>query len=108
MFAGDEALYRETLQLYVDMWEERKDTLKMLLEEDNSKDYAILVHAIKGDVRTLGGEALAEVAYRQELQAKAGELHKVREEFSQLVALGDETAAYIRAELQKEREVPND
>lgn len=108
LFAGDEDLYRETLQLYVDMWEERKDTLKMLLEEDNSKDYAILVHAIKGDVRTLGGEALAEVAYRQELQAKAGELHKVREEFSQLIALGDETAAYICAELQKEREVPND
>lgn len=95
-FDGNESVYRETLVLFADLWEERKAQLRQFLEEENMQDYAILIHAIKGDARTLGAEGLGELAYGQELQAKAGDSTTIGNGFAQVIREGDKTAEYFK------------
>lgn len=95
-FDGNEEVYRETLVLFADLWEERKEQLRQFLEEGNMPEYAILIHAIKGDARTLGAEGLGELAYAQELQAKAGDGEAVEKGFAKVMREGDKTAEYLK------------
>lgn len=95
-FDGNEQVYRETLVLFADLWEERKEQLRQFLEEKNMPEYAILIHAIKGDARTLGAEGLGELAYAQELQAKAGDEESVEQGFARVIKEGDMTAEYFK------------
>lgn len=95
-FDGNDAVYRETLVLFAELWEERKEQLRQFLEEKNMPEYAILIHAIKGDARTLGAEGLGELAYAQELQAKAGDAEAVEQGFARVINEGDMTAEYFK------------
>lgn len=94
-FDGDETVYRETLVLFAELWKERKESLRQFLEKENMAEYAILIHAIKGDARTLGASALGELAYEQEMKAKGGKIEAVRSGFAHVIAVGDETAEYF-------------
>lgn len=95
-FDGNEPVYRETLVLFADLWEERREELRRFLEEENMEEYAILIHAIKGDARTLGAEDFGELAYDQELRAKEGNIQAIRNGFDRVIAVGDNTAEYFR------------
>lgn len=95
-FDGNEAVYRETLVLFASLWEERKEQLKQFLEEENAQEYAILIHAIKGDARTLGAKAFGELAYAHEVKAKEGKMKWISENFEQVVKTGDKTAEYFK------------
>ena len=55
-----------------------------------------MIHAIKGDARTLGAEGLGELAYAQELQAKAGDAEAVEKGFAKVMSEGDLTAEYFK------------
>lgn len=95
-FGGDDDAYRETLVLFADLWVERKEQLRQFLEENNMPEYAILIHAIKGDARTLGAEGLGELAYEQELRAKAGDTEAISSTFDRVIGEGDTTAEYFK------------
>lgn len=95
-FDGNEEVYRETLVLFADLWEERKVQLKQLLKEGNMEEYAILIHAIKGDARTMGADILAKLAYEQEMKAKEGNEKAIRESFDRVIKMGDKTAQYFK------------
>lgn len=94
-FDGNEALYKETLVLFSSLWEERKEQLQQFLEQGNMPEYAILIHAIKGDARILGAEALAELAYEQELFAKEGNTEAVRGGFLAVIETATKIAEYF-------------
>ena len=94
-FDGNVEIYKETLVLFAELWEERKEQLHRFLEEENMAEYAILIHAIKGDARTLGAEVLGEAAYEQEMKAKAGDTEAIRNSFERIRTMGDETAEYF-------------
>ncbi len=94
-FDGNEEVYRETLGLFAELWTERKEQLRQFLEEENMPEYAILIHAIKGDARTLGAEVLGEMAYEQELLAKAGNAAAIKKGFTRIMEAGDKTAEYF-------------
>ncbi len=94
-FDGNEALYKETLILFSTLWEERKEQLQQFLAEENMAEYAILIHAVKGDARILGADALAELAYEQELSAKEQDVEAVRSSFSNVIETGTKTAEYF-------------
>ena len=70
--------------------------MKKFLEENNMPEYAILIHAIKGDARTLGAEGLGELAYEQELRAKADDADAIRNTFDKVMEAGDTTAEYFK------------
>ncbi|MCH5272501.1 MAG: response regulator [Lachnospiraceae bacterium] len=95
-FDGNEEVYRETLLLFANLWEERQEMLQMLLEQDNMKDYAILIHAVKGDARTLGADYLAKLASDQEQLAKAGKTDEVRKGFDRVIKTAGKTAEYFK------------
>lgn len=94
-FDGDETVYRETLVLFSEIWEERKEALRQFLAEENMAEYAILIHAIKGDARTLGAIALGEAAYEQEMKAKSGDVEAIRTGFARVIEMGNETTEYF-------------
>lgn len=94
-FDGNEELYKETLALFSSLWEERKEQLRQFLEQGNMQEYAILIHAVKGDARILGAESLAELAYEQELRAKEGNTEAVREGFSEVIETATNMAEYF-------------
>ncbi len=95
-FDGNDEVYRETLVLFAELWEERRTQLRLFLEEENMEEYAILIHAVKGDARTLGAEAFGESAYEQELKAKQGDVRAIRNSFERVIQEGDRNAEYFR------------
>lgn len=95
-FDGNEEAYRETLVLFAELWEERREQLRQFLEEENMEEYAILIHAVKGDARTLGAGAFGESAYEQELKAKQGDSRAIRNSFERVIKEGDRNAAYFK------------
>lgn len=94
-FDRNEEAFRETLVLFAELWKERREQLEQFLEEGNMPEYAILIHAIKGDARTLGADVLGELAYAQELAAKEGNTEAVRDGFDRVIKLGDETSQHF-------------
>lgn len=94
-FDGNAEAYEETLLLFAQLWEERKEQLATFLQEEDMQEYAILIHAIKGDARTLGADFLGKLAYEQELAAKAGNIASVKESYDRVISTGDKTAAYF-------------
>ena len=67
---GSMDTYLELVRLFI------KDKKKMIqleqyLSDHNMKNYAIQVHALKGNARTLGADQLADIAYDHEMQSKA-------------------------------------
>lgn len=96
-FDGNKEVYEETLLLFAQLWEERKEQLADFLKEENMAEYAILIHAIKGDARTLGADLFGKLAYEQELAAKAGDVASIKESYARVVLTGDKTAAYFKS-----------
>jgi len=95
-FDGNEEMYRETLVLFAELWEERREQLRLFLEEENMEEYAILIHAVKGDARTLGAMAFGESAYEQELKAKQGDVGAIQNSFQRVIQEGDRNAEFFR------------
>ncbi len=95
-FDGNEEVYRETLLLFAELWEEREEQLRTFLAEGNMKDYAILIHAVKGDAKTLGADALSELAYEQEQQAKEGDAEAVAGGFDHILQAVKTAVEYFR------------
>jgi len=100
-FDGNEKAYQETLVLFADLWNERQGMLQQFLEEENMAEYAILIHAIKGDARTLGATILGKLAYEQELKAKEGDAEAVRSSFEKVITTGRKTAEFFFAAFSK-------
>jgi len=92
-YLGDMETFDEILKDFYDGLDNQ------LLELENVKtdmpNYAILVHALKSNCRTLGITYYVEVAYQHELESKAGNSAFVSEHFEQLVTLKEKTKKII-------------
>ena len=55
------------------------------------KDYAIQVHGLKGNARTLGADQLADMAFAHEEQSKAGNLEYVKKHWQELLLIWENT-----------------
>ncbi len=82
---NDEQQYIEILQLFVEDSEEKRERLHGFLEEENWKDYGILVHALKSNMRSLGANELADRAFALEKAAKASDGVFVKENHKSFV-----------------------
>ena len=70
---NDEQQYAEILQLFVMDSEEKEQRLNGFLKAENWKEYGILVHALKSNMRSLGADELADKAFALEKAAKASD-----------------------------------
>ncbi len=80
---GDMELYLELVRMFLKD-QNKIELLRQYLSVHNMKDYAILVHALKGNARTLGADALADLAYEHEMHSKAGQEDYITAHWAQL------------------------
>lgn len=69
----------------------KQEEMRRFLSEGNIKDYAIWVHGLKGNARTLGADSLADTAFEHEKQSKAGNMEYVLKYWDELLSLWEKT-----------------
>ena len=67
---GQRDLYKELLEYCLEFEVQRKGELEEKFREQDWKEYTILVHALKGGMRSLGVEEIAQLAQAQEFACK--------------------------------------
>lgn len=87
---GDREMYLELIGMFIRERDKQK-TMQQFLSAQNMKDYAIWVHGLKGNARTLGADRLADAAYEHEMQSKADNISYVREHWEELLTFWDKT-----------------
>lgn len=98
----DDALYRSLLAEYARGAEERARDIARYYGEQNWRDYATAVHAVKSASRTIGAVALSDIAAGLERDADAGDRAAVEENHRQLIDRYEAVAAAIRSMLPPE------
>ncbi len=68
--AYDEELYRSLLERFVEEKSQKTDDLERYFNEDDLKNYAIVVHALKSNAKMIGALDLSEMARELESAAK--------------------------------------
>ena len=83
---NDEETYLGLVRLFLKE-KEKQETMRGFIAAGNMKDYAILVHGLKGNARTLGADALADTAFEHEKESKADNAVYVEAHFDELLTL---------------------
>ena len=92
-YLGDMETFDEILK---DFYDGLDDQLAELENAQNDMtNYAILVHALKSNCRTLGINFYMDVAYKHELESKANNNSFVAENFNELITLKEKTKRII-------------
>ena len=71
---GQKDLFKELLEYCLELEEKRWDEIQKEFDDKNWEEYTILVHALKGGMRSLGIEELALAAQGQEFACKEGRI----------------------------------
>lgn len=86
-----EEIYREFLQIFCNVKEERR---KELIESYGQEDWATynrLVHSLKSTSKSIGGVVLSDIAYELEKSAKEGRYDFIREHHNEMLDLFEKT-----------------
>lgn len=87
---NDEEMYLELVGMFL---KERgkQEEMRQFIASQNGKDYAIWVHGLKGNARTLGADTLADMAFEHEKQSKAGNMEYVSDHWEELLSVWERT-----------------
>ncbi|MCH5256506.1 MAG: response regulator [Lachnospiraceae bacterium] len=88
---GDMDIYLDLIEMFMRDHEKQHDAMQEFIEQNNMKDYAIWVHGLKGNARTLGADKLADMAYEHEMKSKSDDAEYVETHWDELVDLWEET-----------------
>lgn len=75
---------------------EKQETMAEFLAKEDMKNYAVLVHGLKGNARTLGADKMADMAYEHEMKSKAGDAPWVKSHWEELLTLWEHTLEGFR------------
>ena len=81
--AGNMDVYLDLIAMFLKDTD-RAQKLAQFLADKNMKDYSILVHALKGNARTLGAQKLADIAFEHEQASRADQLQAVESRWDAL------------------------
>ena len=93
-YCGDREGLRDIVMMYYSQGEGRNTQLQQLYEEENWKNYAIAVHALKSNSKGIGAEKLAELALNLEMAGKENRADYIKEHHEELL---DKHNALLRA-----------
>jgi len=82
---GDIDIYNEILNDFLDVSVERMPRLDNAKKSNDMKNYAIDVHAIKGDAKYLGFNKLADIALEHQLKSEDNDIDYVNANYDELV-----------------------
>lgn len=82
---GDMEMYEETLNDFLEVSEERLPMIEEYKKNDDMKNYAIQVHAMKSDSKYLGFEKLADMSLKHQLKSQENDIHYIKEHYDELM-----------------------
>ena len=92
-YLGDMETFDEILKDFYDGLDDQLIELEKV--KNDMSNYAILVHALKSNCRTLGITFYMDIAYKHELESKANNNNFVIENFDELISLKEKTKRII-------------
>ena len=92
---GDSEMYLELVGMFL-REQEKQEAMGQFVAGKNMKDYAIQVHGLKGNARTLGADALADMAYEHEMKSKAGDIAYIEAHWEELLTVWNHTLEGFR------------
>lgn len=93
---SDQEKYFELIRIFIRNCEGQYGRMKSYVERDSMKDYAIEVHALKGNAMILGADRLADRCSIHEQRSKAGDSGFIKNDWDELAKLWQDTIDYIR------------
>ncbi len=100
---GKMDFYLETLDIYLEETTESEEKMGQYLEAGDMPNYAVLVHGLKSNSRTVGAMALGDFAEDMEHRSKAGDLEYVRSRHAELMADLEKVRVVIREFMERNR-----
>ncbi len=82
---GDIEMYRETMNDFLEEQETRLSDIEKYKNSNDMENYAILVHAMKGDSNYLGFTKLAELSLEHQLKSQDNDVNYVNEHYDELM-----------------------
>ena len=82
---GDIEMYDETLQDFLDESVDRMKRIEASYQNEDMDNYAIDVHAMKGDANYLGFTKLAELSLAHQLKSQEHDLAYVKSHYEELL-----------------------
>lgn len=98
---NDEELYREVLQMFCNMKEDKKKKLQAYLNTEDWKNYTIQIHALKSTSLSIGAKMLSEQAAELEKAGKQGQIEYINKMHEDTMKLYDQIICEAEAYLQK-------
>lgn len=95
--AGDEEIYREILEGYLE--EDRREELIKYFEAEDLPNYRVVAHAIKSTSRTIGAEDLSDKAKALEYAAADGDLQYIKDHNKDVLDMYTDILEKIRENL---------
>ncbi|MBO5166084.1 MAG: response regulator [Lachnospiraceae bacterium] len=86
-----ESVYREVLQMFCDMKEDKKGKIQESFAGEDWKNYTIYVHALKSTSLSIGGKMLSKQAADVEKAGKQGDIAYIKKMHETLMGLYDQT-----------------
>lgn len=96
---GDMETYNETLQDFVNEFDEKIGSIKTYKEAQDMPNYAIYVHSLKSDSKYLGFTKLAELAYNHEMASKGNDLNYVLQNYDSLMMEANRVISLVKSYL---------
>lgn len=95
--AGDEEIYREILEGYLE--EDRRKELADYFAAEDIANYRVVAHAIKSTSRTIGAIELSDLAKKLEYAAADGNVEFIKANNDSLAAMYSDILEKIKAAL---------
>ena len=90
--AGDMDIYLDLIDIFLRDGDKRAQLARYLADGD-LENYRILMHALKGNARTLGAQQLADIALWHEQESRAGNAGAVKDRWQELCEIWDSANA---------------
>ena len=84
-YTGDFETYDEIFNDFMLEFDNQISSLTSVKEIGDMANYAIQVHALKGNLRCLGFDSYADVAYNHEMASKQNDVNYVNEHYNELI-----------------------
>ena len=98
---GDIDMYNDTLSDFLKEQETRLSDIEKYKREEDMENYAILVHAMKGDSKYLGFTKLAELSFDHQLKSQDNDSSYINEHFDELMEEANRITKLVKEYLGK-------
>jgi len=101
---GDEDVYNEIAQVYIETSDDKISDLDKFYDEKNWKSFEVVVHGIKSSSLSVGAQKLSDLAKAMEFAAEEENAEFIEENYFKLLTMYQEALIELRAYLESVNE----